>query len=167
MKSLEVVRLKPNPRGKDRSHGNATPAQLGAEWVDIKNIGANPVDLSVVTLFHLAYPAGGGQPEWHVVCKFKNITLAPGKALRVHSGEGPNLDVLHPEDRQGADYATFTGRNAYVWNNDKADTAVLMNTTGQWSEIDRASYDAHPPEGVVLVRSGQKLVPALATASGW
>lgn len=166
MKSLEVVRLKPNPRGKDRSHGHATPAQLGAEWVDIKNIGASTINLSAVNLFHLAYPVGGGEPKWELVCKLPE-TLAPGKVLRVHSGEHRSLDVLHPEDRQGADYATFTGRDAYVWNNSKADTALLWNTTGQGSEIDQASYDALPPEGVVLVRSGQKLVPAVATASGW
>lgn len=166
MKSLEVVRLKPNPRGKDRSRGHASPAQLGAEWVDIKNVGVSTIDLTVVSLFHLAYPAGGGQPEWQLVCKLRD-TLAPGKVLRVHSGEHRSLDVLHPEDRKGADYATFTGRDAYVWNNDKADSALLWNTTGKGSEIDRASYDAHPPEGVVLVRSGQKLIPAVATATGW
>lgn len=163
--TIQVIRLKPNPRGKDRTWGATTPAQLGAEWVDIKNNGTGSVDLSGVELNHIAYPAGGGEGKWASVCILKCV-LGPGQVLRVHSGEHRPVSVLHAEDQAGAHWHQFTGKDQYVWNNSQGDTAGLwLLNPGKW--IDSASYDPHPPEGMVLVRSGQKLIPAVATASGW
>jgi hypothetical protein len=157
--ALRVSQLKPNPAGKDRGRfGPLSAAQLGAEWVDIKNVGTAPVGLGGIELYHLAYGRPGTQPEWQKVTSFTG-SLRVGEVLRVHSGQTRDLSVLHREDLVGADYHGFSGRDAYVWNNAEGDTAGLWEPQSKtW--VDKGSYDPHPPEGVVLVRSGSKLVPA-------
>jgi hypothetical protein len=156
MKNLKTVRLKPNPSGKDRSpRGHATAAQLGGEWVDIKNMGSTAVDLTGVTLYHIAYRSATDNGTWEEVMTFRG-SLGPGKAIRVHAGSGP-LNVLHAIDQQGADFHLFTGRNAYVWNNDRGDCSALWQA-GEKSYFDKACYASNPPEGVILVRSGDRLV---------
>lgn len=153
--------LKPNPVGKDRSrYGSATPAQLGAEWVDVNNTGRSPVDLTGIDLYHLAYGQPGTKPEWQKVTSLPaNWSLPAGNVLRVHSGQKRDLSVLRPEDLNGADFHSFTGRDSYAWNNAEGDTAGLWKAVSKtW--LDSASYDPYPPEGVILVRSGNKLVPA-------
>lgn len=165
--TLQVLRLKPNPRGKDRARWQApTPTQLAGEWVDVKNVGADSVDVSKIALYHRAYPAGGGEAKWAEVCKLAG-TLPAGKILRVHSGRPRDGSVRSEEDTQGHDYYMFTGTDSYVWNNREGDSALLWEPAGEGRTIDFAGYDPNPPEGVVLVRSGQKLIPATATASGW
>jgi len=163
MKTLRVVQLKPNPIGKDRDRfGAPSPAQLGAEWVDFKNTGAVAVDLQNVRLYHVAYAPGELYGHWEEIMSFQG-SLPRGQVVRVHSGQTRDISVLRREDLLGADYHLFTGRDAYAWNNQKGDTAALSD--GSVSNlIDRASYDPKPPEGVVLVRIGEKLVPAVAPA---
>jgi hypothetical protein len=154
--ALQITRIKPNPTGKDRNrYGQASAAQLAAEWVDFQNNGTGGVDLSPVELWHLAYHQGQN-PTWEKIMTFSG-TLQPGKTVRVHSGSGPE-SVLRDEDRRGADHHLFTGNN-YVWNNKEGDTPALFNRVSKVT-IDSASYDPNPPEGEVLVRSGSKLVPA-------
>jgi hypothetical protein len=153
MKSLQVTSAKPNPSGKDRSRsGQATPAQLGGEWVDVTNVGVSPVDLKGVNLCHVAYK-NDGTTEWAVVA-FLGGVLKPRETLRVHSGSGP-LQALHAADQQGVQWHSFTGNN-YVWNNDKGDVPLLWDTTSK-TTIDQTFYDPNPPEGFVLRRVGQKL----------
>jgi hypothetical protein len=152
--SLYITRIKPNPAGKDRGpHGQTSASQLAAEWVDFENNGTGGVDLSMVELFHRAYHYGQ-QPTWERVSTFTGI-LPAGKSVRVHSGGGPE-GVIRDEDRRGADYHVFSGEN-YVWNNKEGDTPALYHTTTK-TTLDAASYDPNPPEGQVLVRSGDKLV---------
>src|SRR5688572_32992673 len=67
MRNIRVVRLKPNPTGKDRSRYGLEATQLVAEWVDIENLGHASATLSGVEVHHLAYPGGGGQPRWEKV----------------------------------------------------------------------------------------------------
>lgn len=50
MKTLQTVRLKPNPAGKDRTRSGASETQLGGEWADIKNTGRLDVNLVGVNL---------------------------------------------------------------------------------------------------------------------
>lgn len=159
MKTLRTVRLKPNPSGKDRTRrGGATVAQLGGEWVDIENHGRTSVDLSGVKVYHIAYSGAYDNGTWEEVMSFKG-SLGTGEVIRVHAGSGP-LNVLHPNDQQGATYHLFTGRDAYVWNNDRGDCSALWQA-GEQLPFDKACYAANPPEGVILVRSGDKLlVPA-------
>ena len=161
MKTLQTVRLKPNPAGKDRTRFGATETQLGAEWADIKNTGIYDVNLTGVNLYHKAFKRDGSW-EWEIVKSLSGL-LRPQQVLRIHSGKGP-LTALREEDVRGADLHDFTGRSSYIWNNAEGDTAALWEpATQQW--IDQASYDPNPPEGVVLVRIGDKLVvPAAASA---
>ena len=76
MKTLRVYRIKPNPAGKDKArHGSPSAAQLGGEWVDVRNSGTSSVNTTGVGLWHLAYPASGGKPEYRLVCNLPDCTL--------------------------------------------------------------------------------------------
>jgi predicted extracellular nuclease len=154
MKTLVVFRAKPNPAGKDKNKsGHASAAQLGGEWIDVRNTGSYTVDLTSVEVNHSAYDSAG-QRSWAAVTTLSG-TLGPGQVIRVHSGSGPEA-YLNTEDRQGADRHHFTGKN-YVWNNDKGDTPALWQLgSNVW--IDNTYYDPYPLEGAVLVRRHEKLV---------
>jgi Lamin Tail Domain len=159
--ALQITRIKPNPTGKDRNRYGQTPAaQLAAEWVDFQNNGIASTDLGSVELWHRAYHHGQA-PTRDKVTSFTGA-LPAGKTVRVHSGSGPD-SVIRDEDRRGADYHVFTGRD-YVWNNKEGDTPALYNPATKVT-LDSASYDPDPPEGEVLVRSGGKLVSVKVPAS--
>jgi hypothetical protein len=160
VRTLQVVSLKPNPIGKDRNRSGATAAQLGGEWVDVKNTGYAALELAGVDIYHLAFGPGSPQGRWEKIMSLVG-RLESGRVLRVHAGQFRDLSVLRAEDRAGADLHTFTGDDAYVWNNREGDTALLWLPDSK-SEIDKASYDPNPPEGVALIRVGNKLVPASA-----
>jgi hypothetical protein len=90
--------------------------------------------------------------------------LGAGKVLRIHSGSGP-VNALRAEDLSGADFHLFRGADVYIWNNAEGDTSrITVDSNGSEQDVDKAGYDPHPPEGVVLVRSGDKLVPSGASA---
>jgi len=164
MKTLKTVRLKPNPVGKDRSRHGASATQLGAEWVDIQNVGQYSVDMSDVTLYHIAYSRGDRNGRWEKVISFTGH-LPAGATVRVHSGSGP-VSVLRPEDLQGAEYHVFTGRNNYIWNNAEGDCSALWQS-GESAPFDKACYAPNPPDGVVLHRVGDRLVVPAAAAVGY
>ena len=165
MKSLQVLRLKPNPLGKDRHRtGSIDRSQLAAEWVDIKNVGSTGVDLAGVGLYHLAFSPAKPNGEWALVLGTLTGVLPPNTILCVHAGAGNDTSVIRMEDRNGADYHVFLGHDQYVWTNKEGDTAGIWDSA-QKAWIDQASYDPNPPEGIVLVRYGNKLVPS-ATANG-
>ena len=53
---LQISRTKPNPIGKDKTSGGIPkPALLLGEWVDIKDIGTEPVRFSSMRLSHATY----------------------------------------------------------------------------------------------------------------
>lgn len=163
MNSLKTVRIKPNPVGKDRNrNGQAGAKQLGAEWADVKNEGPKPVSLEGVSLQHIAYRHGSSEGRWEIVTGFKG-SLAPGLVMRVHSGHGP-VTALAPEDLAGADAHLFTGRDQYVWNNDRGDCPALW-LSGQQVPFDKACYHSAPPEGAVLIRVGDRLVAGAGVLS--
>ena|SRR3989344_8684611 len=154
MKSLQVIKAKPNPTGKDRYGSYIPPAQLAAEWVDFKNDGTENFPLSDVSLQHIAYQPVCRDGKWEKVMGFQG-DLRMGQVVRVHSGAEIPLLQMNTEDAQGADFHLFTGKN-YIWNNDCGDTAGLWDGNA-W--VDKASYDPYPPEGQILHRVGSKLVP--------
>lgn len=164
MKTLQTSRLKPNPAGNDKNrYGTASPSQLGAEWVDIKNTGSAGVNMEGVTVYHVAF-RNGQASHWEVVTSFTSGTLGAGEVVRIHAGHGP-VTALNPEDRNGATYHVFTNRDQYVWNNAEGDTSRITEKSGNSEvETDKANFDPYPPEGVVLVRSGTKLVPSSSSA---
>lgn len=163
MKTLQTYRLKPNPAGKDKNrNGRATQTQLGAEWVDIRNTGSLPVSIAGVKLYHVAF-VNGKASHWELITSFIG-TLQAGQVIRVHSGSGP-ASVLNPEDLRAADIHAFTGRDLYVWNNAEGDTSRLTElVNGNEVETDKAGYVPNPPEGVVLVRAGDALIPGRLAA---
>jgi hypothetical protein len=154
MSALRIVRLKPNPTGKDRTHSGTPARQLTAEWVDFQNVSSTPCPLEGVSLYHVAFRPGtcsNGQSDR--IDSYQG-SLQPGQIVRVHSGQPISLASMNTEDVTGADFHFFTKRD-YVWNNDCGDVAGL----GRGSEwIDRAAYDPCPPEGKILVRQGNKLL---------
>ncbi len=152
---LTIIRIKPNPSGKDRPpQGGPSASQLAGEWVDIRNDTGQDVPLGNISLWHLAYSTGHA-PDWEKVTSFSG-TLPPSKVMRVHAGEQRALAIIRPEDLAGADYHVFSGRDAYVWNNRQGDSPLLYDTPSKQT-LDKASYSANPPEGVVLVRRGDML----------
>lgn len=163
MNVMKSVRIKPNPAGKDRTRrGAVSAAQLGAEWVDLKNEGTVAVNLNGLSLYHVAYSGMNDNGMWEKVVSFTG-TLAATKVMRVHSGSGPE-SALSPVDLQGADLHVFTKRDNYVWNNDRGDCSALQKE-GDADKYDKVWYDAKPPEGIVLVRSGEKFVAPAASMS--
>src|SRR4051812_42943724 len=123
MKTLQTSRLKPNPAGKDKNrYGRASTAQLGAEWVDIKNVGMASVVMNGVKIYHVAF-VNGRASHWELITSFTG-TLGVGEVIRLHGGRGPET-ALNPEDRSGATYHLFTKRDQYVWNNAEGDTSRI------------------------------------------
>ena len=163
--ALTIIRIKPNPTGKDRPpHSGPTAEQLAAEWLDFKNDTGNTLTLDGVALYHVAYPTGG-QPTWSRIMTFKG-GLKPSEIVRVHSGRDRGLAVIRAEDRAGATHHLFTGDDAFVWNNRQGDRPRLKNKTAN-QEIDQAWYGPNQPEGAVLVRVGDQLVVGQARAANW
>ena len=162
MANFMSLQIKPHPAGKDRTRYGTTQQQLGAEWIDLKNMTNGPVNLAGVDLYHIAYSPQHPNGVWDKVKSFAGI-LPAGQILRLHSGSGP-VTHLRVEDLQGAHLHWFTDRNNYVWNNAEGDCAALtMNT--KFEPFDKACYDPNPPEGVILVRVQDKFhAPAASYA---
>src|ERR1700687_622473 len=159
--TIRITKIKPNPSGKDRPRfGSPPPSQLAAEWVDLCNDSSQPAPLGTVGLYHIAYAPGTA--TWRRVTTFSG-TLPAGAVVRVHAGRARE-GVIAAEDMLGADYHLFTGEDAYVWNNREGDSPMLTDETTN-STIDRAIYAPYPPEGAVLVRQGDRLVPLGLAAS--
>lgn len=159
---LQFIRIKPNPRGKDHPKtGRLDPAQLGGEWVDIKNVGTATVSLDSVELYHAAYGPRCTNPTWERVMSFRG-PLGAGKTVRVHAGQNRLPSVLRPEDFAGADHHLFAGADRYVWNNTCGDTAGLFRNEAR---VDQANYAPNPPEGQVLFRVGGRFVGASVASS--
>lgn len=151
--SLQIIKAKPNPAGKDRI-GNFSPqSQLAGEWVDIQNIGSQPVDMANFKLYHWAYKIP--KSEWEIVTDFQGI-LPIGEIVRIHAGQSIPLNQLHSEDIAGAQHHVFSEKG-YVWNNDNADYPSIWNVAGKkW--IDQSEYDSFPEEGRILQRVNNKLI---------
>lgn len=162
---LTIIRIKPNPAGKDRPpHDGPTPAQLAAEWVDFRNDEGQDVVLNGVSLWHLTY-APGREPQWAKIQTFSG-QLPAAEIVRVHSGRKRALSVVRSEDLAGADHHVFTGEDLYVWNNKQGDKPLLFFEAAR-KTIDQTSYAPNPPEGVVLVRAGDRLVVPVSRVANW
>jgi len=95
------------------------PRTESDEYVEIKNLGSEPVDLEgwVIKDISEGYPS----------LTFPAYILQPGESIRVYTNE------IHPE------YGGFSfGSGKAVWNNSSPDTAVLFNAQDQ--EVSRKSY---------------------------
>jgi hypothetical protein len=160
---IQIARAKPNPVGKDKtSSGTPKPGQLVAEWVDMKNIGNEPVRFATMELHHTlfsdrcvslnkteSYWSGGGDAE-----------IQPGETLRVHTGRKEHENTLSAEDRGDGKWRAFAGLDRFVLNNRCGDIIHVLWTARDGTRYrDSAGYDPNPPEGSVLHRRGDKLQP--------
>jgi len=157
---LYIHRLKPNPRGKDHpGFSGPSAVQLAAEWVDIKNIGGTAINTQGIEIYHKVFGPGHQiTGDWQRLMTLPDFNLPGGNVIRIHSGSRIDLSQLRPEDQAGAEWHCFTGTNRYVWNNKEGDSAALRDVQPQ-QFIDSATYDPYPPDGVILLRVGNKLVP--------
>jgi hypothetical protein len=155
---LQVIKAKPNPAGKDKTgRFLLSSKQLGAEWIDIKNIGTAGQSLKNIQIYHVVYR--DGSVEWELLKDFDNFESTPalpvGTIARIHSGSGP-LTILDPEDVQGANRHFFTGKG-YVWNNNEIDRPMIWDKAKE-VVVDQTYYDAPVPDGKILVRVNNKLI---------
>jgi hypothetical protein len=162
---LKTVQLKPNPPGKDRTRYGVTATQLAAEWVDLKNVGNRSINVTGVIAKHVAYAPGASRGHWEVFTSFSKGILTPGQVIRIHAGKDRGTSIIRPEDLAGANFHLFTGEDRYIWNNDKADCSSLW-IAGRTDPFDATWYAANPPDGAVLIRSGNNLVPQSAGYAG-
>jgi len=95
------------------------PRTEADEYVEITNLGSEPVDLKGWVLKDISE----GYPSF----TFPSYVLQPNKSVRVYTNE------IHPE------FGSFSfGFGKAVWNNTNPDTAALFNALGQ--EVSRKSY---------------------------
>lgn len=157
MKQILIIQAKPNPSGKDHLWNVVPSSQLAGEWVDFKNTGDESYSLNNIKLHHIAYTTQYPNGVWEEVMGFTG-TLGVGEVVRVHSGGEIPLTSLNLVDRVGANHHLFTGKN-YLWNNSRGDVPRLVwQQNGETIELDKAPYSNNPPEGRILVRSGNYLI---------
>lgn len=95
------------------------PKTESDEYVEITNLGSEPVDLEGWVLKDIS----DGYPSF----TFSSSILQPNQSIRVYTNE------IHTE------YGGFSfGRGTAIWNNSDPDTAALYNAEGQ--EVSRKSY---------------------------
>lgn len=166
-KALQIIQAKPNPFGKDKTgSGQSKPEQLLGEWVDVKNVGTEPITFSSMTLNHTLfdsrcqstnrtenYWSGGGEQ------------LLPGQVIRVHTGKISDKHLMAEADRAGVDWHGYANRDNFVLNNRCGDRVFVT-----WPDAygrpasDAAYYRPNPPEGAVLRRRGDVLEPVSAAS---
>ncbi|HMO49582.1 MAG TPA: hypothetical protein PKE26_03330 [Kiritimatiellia bacterium] len=167
--TMRIERAKPNPLGKDKT-GAGYPKlnQLLGEWVDLKNIGDQSVDLSQLHLAHLEFSAGCKPKERPVIYwngKAGTI-LGPGQVARIHTGRSSDSHQMDLVDQFGADIHSYAESGSFVLNNDCGDVMSVWwkDREGNLHRDDAAGYDPNPPEGAILTRVGPKLKPVLSYA---
>lgn len=157
-----AYRAKPNPVGKDRVSGYPQQQQLLGEWVDLQNTGDGSVRLSTLNLCHVQFSNQGvpeDKPTIYWTGKDGEV-LNPGQILRVHTGKSAHASAMAYNDAQGVNLHAFAEEGNFVLNNNYGDIISVWwkDKDNKWYREDVASYDPNPPEGVVLKRSGDKLI---------
>jgi hypothetical protein len=165
MSKLYIYRAKPNPAGKDASHHHAKPEQLLGEWVDLQNTNNYSVSLGGLSLDNQEYDhscivTNKYSTYWRG--SYLNV-VGPGQIVRVHTGKSADQWSMKVEDRNGADLHVFAEREWFVLNNRCGDCVTLWSQDSEqkFHREDSASYDPNPPDGAVLMRSGDKLIVGL------
>jgi hypothetical protein len=161
--TIQIYRAKPNPAGKDRAKtSGATPEQLLAEWVDLKNIGDQSVTLSWLNLSNFHYDNNCKREDSPTIYWTGESTdvLGVGKIVRVHTGRASQSASMLAADRAGADLHVFANRGNFILNNKCGDVLGVWYKSTQdksWLKDDGTYYDPNPGEGAVLVRTNAKL----------
>jgi hypothetical protein len=164
LRPVSVYRVKLSRAARDRNgSGSPTAEEFGSEWADLRNQGSRATRTAGISLYHLHFPTQGGQAEFRWVANLPDCTLQPGEVLRIHAGQPRPLSLLSAEDRAGAHWHSFTGRDELIWNDAEGDTATLYEAAEK-ETLDSASFAPNPPKGAVLARDGDRLA-LLAAAS--
>jgi hypothetical protein len=165
LRPVGIYRVKLSRAGRDRNGSGAPSAEeLGSEWADVRNHGSRPTRTAGISLYHFHFPDHGGEAEFRWVANLPDCTLQPGEVLRIHAGQPRPLSLLNSEDRAGAHWHSFTGRDELIWNDAEGDTATLYEAAEK-ETLDSASYAPTPPKGVVLGREGDHLAVLRAAAA--
>jgi hypothetical protein len=171
--SLQIIQARPNPTGKtspkeQNGASAAKPEHLFGEWVDIKNTGNDPVHFSKMQLRHALFGETchtTGETELYWTGDNSSL-LKPGQVLRVHAGRREEAYLMSAEDQAGADWHGYAEVDNYILNNGCGDKIILT-----WRDAieqvcqDWACYAPHPPEGLILKRSGNLLAGAAVSLS--
>jgi hypothetical protein len=158
-----VYRSKPNPAGKDRAYGYPQQQQLLGEWVDLQNNGDVAVNLSILNLCHVQFSSQGvpeHKPTIYWTGKYGEV-LNPGQILRVHTGRSGYIGNMAYDDAHGVYSHAFAEKGNFVLNNNYGDVVSVWwkGQDSEWNRGDAARYDSNPPEGAILRRVGDKLIP--------
>jgi len=164
-----VCRAKPNPAGKDRAYGYPQQQQLLGEWADLQNTGDAAVNLSTLNLCHVQFSSQGvpeDKPTIYWTGEYGKV-LNPGQIVRVHTGKSAYASSMAYDDAQGVHLHSYAEKGNFVLNNDYGDVISVWwkDKDGNWHKEDTAGYDPKPPEGVVLRRVGDKLIPSFDYAA--
>jgi hypothetical protein len=164
--SLKITFSKPNPIGKDKTPiGTSKPEQLLGEWVDITNVGNEPIRFSTMGLHHTRFNEHCQtltEPTERYWSCGGTESLKVGQTLRVYTGRKRDQHLLEsrPLDKGTVDWRGFADLERFVLNNKCGDTIYVTWRNSQGTAIqDKASYSNNPPEGIVLKRVGEKLEP--------
>jgi hypothetical protein len=163
MNKIIIYRAKPNPAGKDKFHNIPLPRQLQGEWVDLANINDQAVTLKGVYLFHTAF--GGGCSDSKLAHYWQspdNLVLGAREILRIHTGKAADAGQMDNVDRQGVHKHAWAEHNSFKLNNGACGEKLVLWWNDTRQTLDQAGYDPYPPEGVVLVREGNKLAVPVA-----
>ena len=159
---IQIYRAKPNPAGKDTSHGRPLAAQLLGEWVDLKNVGDGPAAISILYLSNTEFGPGcvvtqAAKNYWNGP---SNGSIKPGEIARVHTGRSGDAWQMQAVDKEGVTHHFYAESGLFVLNNDCGDNLGLTWKTseGKWLTDDAASYRPRPAEGKILQRIGSELV---------
>lgn len=168
---LWIAQAKPNPAGKDKtSYGSPKPEQLLGEWVDIKNIGTEPVRFSAMKLLHTIFndkceSTGRTEDYWS---DNGTDSLLTGETLRVYTGMKKDEALMSPADRGTVKWRAFASKDRFVLNNKCGDdiTVTWQDSNGKlWK--DSASYRPNAPEGAILRRSAGNILLPVGLAVGY
>jgi len=171
--SLQIIQARPNPAGKtsnkeQNGSGSAKPEHLFGEWVDIKNTGNDPVHFSKMQLRHALFDETchtTGETELYWTGDNSSL-LKPGQVLRIHAGRREEAYLMSSEDQAGADWHGYAEVDNYILNHGCGDKIILT-----WRDAveqvcqDWACFAPHPPEGLILKRSGNLLAGAAVSLS--
>lgn len=159
---LQITQTKPNPAGKDKNRWSPKADHLLGEWVDLRNIGGASVTLSLIHLAHREYSDNCVRKEKPVIywTGSSATIVQPGETVRLHTGRSSDAWQMASADRSGVNYHAYAESGSFVLNNDCGDEMSIWwkGSDGNFHLEDVAGYDANPPDGAILYRSGNKLV---------
>ena len=151
-----------HPKGKAAAGDSSTPILLLNEWIEIENLGNEPISLSCISVSHKfldksrkitpireSYWKGGNSEE----------VLIPKQRLRIHSGYLKDYHLMN--DGRTKTLSGFANRKHFAFNNQLGGTISLswVNSFNVRQSIGFL-YDADQLEGSIYRPLVDKLIPS-------